>query len=360
MNPEEKAKYKNSPETPIFSKRKELYNLHRALESMKDNRSCYIVEGYFDVMRMVVAGYPQAVAIMGTAFTKDQVGQLKRYAEEYNLILDGDEAGQKAMRDSRNVAAECNIYPHVILLPTGSDPDTYIKENGKQAFDGLIAAKEDLFLRTIKVERGKASDANIKFHRLEDVKVMLKQIKNPYRREDYTKKAAEMFGVAMETLFEDIIPRIVAPVKVLGKHGIVEQQCEKDFMSILMALSIESAVRLIDDMNDSHFEDEKIRELFKKVVELYAQSDNISSLINDPDVGATVADLLSRECGGADLYADAVKNKNQILLKSYQRERQALALKLAQTIDHDEKMLLVNHDIELRNTMKRLEAICKQ
>jgi DNA primase len=352
MNPEERAKYKNSPETAIFSKRRELYNLHRAREAMKADKSCYIVEGYFDVIRMVSAGYPNTVAIMGTAFTKEQVATLKRYTEEYNLLLDGDEAGQKAMRDSRNVASEAGIYPNIILLPAGEDPDTYIKKNGKEAFDKIIAQKEDLFLYTIRSARERGVDVNRKFHRLDDVKLMIKEIKDPYRKEHYIKETAQIFGVSEDTLWGDLTHKKEEVVKFVSKQNTVTSVCEMDFLSLLLNFSIETVVRLIDDLSPEHFEDENLREIFKKVVELSSESDNISVLVNDPDVGRAATDLLIRECGGEDPYAVAVMNKQRILLNYQKKEMELLALKRVELNTEDEQRRHIVQKMELLKKLK--------
>ncbi len=337
MDPNEKAKYKNSMETPIFSKRRELYNLHSAKEAMKDDKSCYIVEGYFDVIRMVEAGYPQTVAIMGTAFTREQVAQLKRYAEEYNLVLDGDEAGVKAMRDSRVVALDSNIYPNVIFLPAGDDPDTFLKNNGRDAFDKLLQTRRDLLTYTIETERAKGTDANRRFHRLEGIKRMLELIKDPYRREYYAKETARVFEVSEETLRADVnISRakttLAAQVK---KARIVDYPVEKNFITYLFQLPEDVLDRTLSDMSPECFEDDICRGIYKKIVELSAQGDNITTLINDEEFGETVANLLIHKQNIPDFYAAVIDCKNTLLNNYRNKERGKLASQIVSTDDMD-------------------------
>ncbi|MEF3254416.1 MAG: DNA primase, partial [Deferribacterales bacterium] len=92
----EMPKYINSPETKIFKKGTILYNLSLAKDFIRDSRSCYIVEGYFDVIRMWSCGYKNVVSSMGTAFTKDQAALIKRYADNVVILYDGDQAGINA------------------------------------------------------------------------------------------------------------------------------------------------------------------------------------------------------------------------------------------------------------------------
>ena len=139
-------KYINSPETPLFVKRKVLYNLNRAKDFIKKSNTVYVVEGYFDVMRMHQYGFQNVVSPMGTSLTKEQITILKRYADEVVLIFDGDEAGKKAALRSIDIFLELNFLPKVIFLSSGNDPDSTLKEKGKEFFNKLLNGKEDLLL----------------------------------------------------------------------------------------------------------------------------------------------------------------------------------------------------------------------
>ena len=326
INPNESAKYKNSPQTPIFSKREELYNLHNAKEAMKKDSACFIVEGYFDAMRMHAAGYPQTVAIMGTAFTKEQATRLKKYAEEYNLILDGDEAGINAMIKSMDVAIECDIYPNVIFLPAGEDPDTFLKSNGKESFDEFLEERRDLILHVIKEKRGRATDNNKRINRLIETKKILEQIKNPYRREYYLKETAALFGVSEETLNADLnfSKSNSYVIKKAKSFNNVNYPVEKKFISCLFQLPEDMFDEVISDITPDCFEDERFCAIFKKIIELSAQGDSIRQLINDMEVGETVSDLLYNEPSALE-YSVALECKDKLLINRRNKKRSHLA-----------------------------------
>lgn len=357
MDPNDKAKYKNSPETAVFSKRKELYNLYRAKENMQD-KSCYIVEGYFDVMRMDEAGYPNTVAIMGTAFTREQVTQLKRYVEEYNLILDGDEAGIKAMRDSRNVALDANIYPNVIFLPKGDDPDTFLKEKGKDAFDALISGKEDLLMYMIRSEKENAPDANRRFHRLQQISKMLEQIKDPYRREYYIKTTADIFEVSGDTLKSGIgspNPRSVVIKKVSKRTNLI-YRCERDLLACLTRLDDEMLDSVVTGLSTEHFQDEEARKIYNKVLDICGQNDNINVLLHEPEIGEMLTTFALDLESDADLYATAINNKNQMILNHYQNLHNTYPEKISHTQDIDEQIRLLDEQRGILQQIKELET----
>jgi DNA primase len=334
MDPAERSKYINSPETSLFSKRHELYNLHNAKEIMKKDKSCFIVEGYFDAIRMVAAGFPQTVAIMGTAFTKEQVAQLKRYsAEEYNLILDGDEAGIKAMMKSRDIAIECDIYPNVIFLPAGEDPDTFLKNNGKEGFDKILETRQDLLIHTIKNERGKGTDNNKRFNRLNDIKSILEKIKNPYRQEYYLKETASLFEVSEQTLSDDVSsgkPKN-AVIRYAKKTGNINFMVEKDFITYLFLLPEDMTEHLTADLPQECFDDETFRLIYKKILEFFAQGDNIIELRNDTEVGETIADMLINKKDTPDCYSAAIDCKTKLMINFCDKERYKIADQITST-----------------------------
>ena len=334
INPDAQAKYKNSS----FSKGSALYNLHNAKDAIKNNKSCFIVEGYFDAIRMAAAGYPQTVAIMGTAFTRDQIAQLKRYdVEEYNLILDGDKAGIDAMIKSRDIALECDIYPNVIFLPAGEDPDSYLKTNEKAAFDIILKTRRDLLLYTIEKEHGSGTDANRLFHCLDRIKKILARIKNPYRRDYYIKEAASAFEVSEETLHADVNTgrtKVTATAYVKKAHNI-NHVVEKEFITYLLRMSKETVRQMISGLREEYFDDETFRLIYKKIVELSAQDGNINSLSNDSDVGKTITDLILHHYDTHDYNKAALDCKNKLLINYDNKERNKLANEIKSSGDLD-------------------------
>ena len=138
---ESKAKYLNSPENPLFHKGRVLYNLAGARQAAHDTGELVVAEGYMDVIALSAAGYPAAVAPLGTAITADQLTLLWRMAPEPILALDGDQAGRRAALRAAAVALP-KLAPgrslRFALLPKGEDPDSLVKGSGLGAFRAVL------------------------------------------------------------------------------------------------------------------------------------------------------------------------------------------------------------------------------
>ena len=141
------AKYLNSPETPLFHKGSNLYNGAVARQAIHDGAALIVVEGYVDVIAMVLAGYPATVAPLGTALTEDQLGLLWKMADEPILCFDGDKAGQRAAFRAVDMAMP-RLLPgkslRFAMLPDGQDPDDLYRSGGREAIGEVLAGARPL------------------------------------------------------------------------------------------------------------------------------------------------------------------------------------------------------------------------
>jgi len=127
-------KYLNTPETELFSKRKVLYGLFQARDSIRQANKAIIVEGYMDCIKLQQLGINNVVATMGTALTSEQARLLQRYCEKVLLLYDGDEAGQRETIRALEILGNEGLKASVVSLPMGEDPDDYIEKYGKEEF----------------------------------------------------------------------------------------------------------------------------------------------------------------------------------------------------------------------------------
>ncbi|MCE4223898.1 DNA primase [Methylobacterium sp. C25] len=147
MQADAKAKYLNSPETPLFHKGRGLYNLHAARKAAHERSAIIAVEGYIDVIAMTLAGHAESVASLGTALTEDQLALLWRHADEPILCFDGDKAGQKAAFRALDVALpmlEPGKSLRFAMLPQGQDPDDLLRSGGAGAIDAVLEGARPL------------------------------------------------------------------------------------------------------------------------------------------------------------------------------------------------------------------------
>jgi DNA primase len=141
LDPAAPAKYLNSPETPLFHKGAVLYNAHRARAAAHDTGQLLVVEGYMDVIALTQAGFPQAVAPLGTALTEDQLKLLWRMTPEPILTFDGDAAGRRAAFRAVETALPHLQPGHSVrfaFLPDGSDPDDLVRQHGPAAMQDIL------------------------------------------------------------------------------------------------------------------------------------------------------------------------------------------------------------------------------
>lgn len=132
-------KYINSPESPIYTKGQMLFGIHQARHSIRQAELAVLVEGNFDVVSLHARGITNVVGVLGTAFTTEQAKLLKRFAPDIVFMLDGDAAGRKAVRLSREAVRTAGLSARVADLPNGVDPDQLAREKGKPAIDHIVA-----------------------------------------------------------------------------------------------------------------------------------------------------------------------------------------------------------------------------
>ena len=195
-----KPKYLNSPETPIFDKSRNLYGLNFARSSRKGN--IILCEGYMDVIAMHQAGFNQAVASLGTAFTLGQAGLLKRYTKEVLLSYDSDGAGVKAALRAIGILKEAGLTGRVINLEPYKDPDEFIKNLGAEAFQERIDNAENSFLFEIRMLQREYDlndpEKKTEFHRA--VAKKLCEFSEEVERENYLEAVAEKYHIGFESL----------------------------------------------------------------------------------------------------------------------------------------------------------------
>ncbi|GAA4355204.1 hypothetical protein GCM10023165_47110 [Variovorax defluvii] len=153
---DEKPKYLNSPETPVFSKGRELYGLYEARTAFREKGYALVTEGYMDVVALTQLGFPNAVATLGTACTTDHVQKLFRFTESVVFSFDGDAAGRRAARKALEGAlpyATDVRSVKFLFLPAEHDPDSFIREFGSEAFARFVGEATPLSRFMVEVAR---------------------------------------------------------------------------------------------------------------------------------------------------------------------------------------------------------------
>lgn len=202
---EGEPKYLNSPETPIFDKSRNLYGLNFARTSRKDR--VILCEGYMDVISQHQAGFTEAVASLGTAFTSGQAALLRRYASQVYLAYDSDGAGTKAALRAIGILREAGLSGKVIRLEPYKDPDEFVKNLGAEEYQKRIENAENAFLFEIRVLSGefdrKDPDGRTRFQR--EVAKKLCAFSEEAERDNYLEAVAEQYNIRTDSLKQLVI-----------------------------------------------------------------------------------------------------------------------------------------------------------
>lgn len=195
-----KPKYLNSPETKVFDKSRNLYGLNVARSSRKDYM--LICEGYMDVISLHQAGFNNAVAALGTAFTSRHASLIKRYVKEVVLTFDSDEAGIKAALRAIPYLRDVGLSIKVLSMKPYKDPDEFIKAMGKEAYEERIKNATNYFIFQVAMEQKKynMSDPQEKtaFHK--KVAEMILDFNDEIERENYIESVCEIFKIPKDGL----------------------------------------------------------------------------------------------------------------------------------------------------------------
>lgn len=277
-------KYLNSPETSIFYKGRTLYNLHAAKHAIRKEESAVVVEGYFDVLRLVLAGIEHVVAPLGTALTSDQAALLRKLAPVVTLLYDSDQAGLRATFRAGDELLRQGARVRVATMPAGEDPDTIVRKGGAAALEPILADAVDVLERKIQMLAARGWFEGIEHRRnaLDRLLPTIRAAADPITRQLYLSRVAERTGVSKEVLEREVAlaprysePRSTAAPAPASRHGATDRpaavpdgsRAEEQLLRVLVR-SDEWRGRARDLVKPEHFEVAEHRELFRVLVTL--------------------------------------------------------------------------------------------
>lgn len=295
-------KYLNSPETPIFQKRKMLYNIDRARKFIRQNDEVILLEGFMDVIKADQADIKQVVATMGTALSKEHIIMVKKLASNVTLLYDGDFAGNEAALNVGKILLNEGINVYVVHLPKKLDPDDYITEYGNEAFKSFVDSQKQSFVGFKAQQLYYANENNDLKHEqhLEELINDINLIRSDFLRKKVLQQVADLYKVDVNSLKNQLSPNIVQNTidydqyvpdfkeKKLDKVGRAEQALIKHFMN-QKQLFLEYHSRI----NQEDFTSLNNRVIFSRLNGYYKNNDvfnisDFSSYIEDHNIMETV------------------------------------------------------------------------
>ena len=198
-------KYLNSPETPVYNKRRLLYGLYAAKNKCREDGTIYIVEGYFDQLALFQRGIENAAATLGTALSSEHIHLMKGFIKRAVLIFDSDEAGIKASERSVGMFIKEGVEARVVMLPKGHDPDSFVSEFGPEAFYKLAGNALEVMsflLKTAEKKHGLTVSGKLAI--LDDIRRPLASIEDVNPRQLYIKEISERLGIDEGAVLEKV------------------------------------------------------------------------------------------------------------------------------------------------------------
>ena len=190
------AKYKNSRETPIFDKSSTLYGLHEARDEMRRRGHAMIVEGYMDTLQLWNHDFSEAVACMGTALGVPHLRQISQITRQIYLIFDGDRAGKQAsLRTVKSALQVPGLTVKVVLLPDGTDPDSFLRAGGPEALRELMSKARDLLDHAITTALTNTQGLAVADLLAKDFVPWLRTIDNAVNYTFLTSRLAQLTGI---------------------------------------------------------------------------------------------------------------------------------------------------------------------
>lgn len=271
-------KYVNTSDTPVFKKSHNLY----ALWAAKNHGAgkMILAEGYMDVIALHAAGFKNAVAALGTAFTEDQARLLRRYTNEVVLTFDADGAGRKATERAMGILSKTGLPARVLSIPDGKDPDEFIKKNGASRFAALLdGAVSDIEYKLYTAAEGvDTRDDTGRLEYLKRAAAILSRVDDQLTKDLYAGKLADKYGVSKSALLSE--------AKRLSSIRI-RQETQKERQRIVTG--------------EVTGNDEDARQRAKNLRAAKAEDTVISVLIAHPDLYEKVKDRLPAESFVTDL-----------------------------------------------------------
>lgn len=270
---DEKPKYLNTSDTPVFKKSENLFSLNNAKSS--GTRTLILCEGYMDVIALNQAGFTNAVATLGTALTNEQAVLMKRYADEVIICYDADGAGQKATARAIDILRNAGLPIKILTVPSGKDPDEFIRskgDNGPAAFKLLIEkCGNDIEYRLMKLKENynlNTTDGKVAF--LNEAVKIVATIESPIERDVFASKLCNELEIDKNAFLEQI-----SKVKRRDRR----ENIKKETRQIQAELNGQS-----DKINREHY---------KKPRSSSAEEALLVYLINNPDYANSISERVT-------------------------------------------------------------------
>ncbi|NGP88112.1 DNA primase [Fodinibius halophilus] len=321
------AKYINSPQTKVYNKSKVLYGINFAKNDIRKKNEVILVEGYTDVISLQQAGIKNVAASSGTSLTPDQMKLLHRYGDTITMIYDSDSAGKRAMKRGINIALHEGMDVKLLELPEGEDPDSFVRQFGKEAFQELKKEESEGFLDyTVHKARSSGRWNEAKEKVVTEILESIAHIPDQIKQEVEVQKLNKVSKIGDRALFDELgkinsrlkeerkkakkreqrrreredrkreqqdtdrpthapRPHTVgfneqvkknAPKRNEPKQPVKRPNYEKELIRLMLVYERDMIDYIGSYCNENQFEDEQLRQFYEDIIERYKEEKEVS------------------------------------------------------------------------------------
>jgi DNA primase len=355
-------KYLNSPESPVYTKGKNLYGLNKAKDEIRKQGFALIVEGYLDLISLWNAGIRNVVATLGTALTREHLELLRRYTLDVVALFDPDEAGKRALDRSLELFLGMNMHAKALILPDGCDPDDYVKKYGKEKLDKLIElapAISDYYIENV-LGNGKTFEENRDL--VKTATEFIGKIGDEIEKNLFIKRVAEKLGIPQELLKKEIHkkdvqlkPKVGSQKKTIDAHiDPVEVHLIRLLLEYPQKTTYVESEKVLD-----FFLHSELKHLGEKIVEAYKLLGFVDiNVILSADDDRPLREKIHKLIMEAPQTDDTMVEKNftdnvrRIKEKWYKEQKRQVQFKLSQAQESGDEELAQQLTFQKLNLMK--------
>ena len=332
-NNEKLAKYINSNENLIYSKKKHLFAMNLAKQST--SKKIILVEGYMDAISLYQRGFDNVVASLGTALTEEQGRLLRKYCEQVILSYDSDGAGQEAIMRGLSILENQGCDARVLQMDGAKDPDEYVIKYGSGRFKLLIDNAISLVEFKIKMIKNKYNIENSsdKIRFLKEITKILSEVENKIEREIYIEKISENYNISKEAIYaevnkevydvkssEKILLRPIAKKEKQTEINPITIKRENMVIYLLINYFKESYESIVTNISPDDFKLEQNKFIFEKILNSTAEESEkiVQSLANieDSEIQSHISEILV-----TDYEISSVDKCIEDVVNTYNKER---------------------------------------
>jgi len=394
-------KYINSPETEVYHKSDVLYGIHQAKQAIRNEDTCYLVEGYTDVISLHQAGVENVVASSGTSLTTEQIKLISRYTKNITVLYDGDNAGIKASFRGIDMILENDLDVKAVVFPEGEDPDSFSKTMDSEAFRQYLQTEAQDFITfktNILTDGGQSIDPSQKVKVIREVVESVALIPDGIKRSVYIKSCADQLDIAEQVLISELNKILIQRKKKDQQAERYQQQAEKPLPSLEQEESSEIKITsfyvekeclrmlvnygneafdeevsigefILEEIEDISFEDEVIDRTITKSAEILSAGKKIEPDLfigpEDPAMSKMVIDLLEMKYfvseGWHEKFRIATVHESEDLPDAaYKVVLRLKKKKLELLIEQNDQALKATGDIDQQNELLKVHKHLKE